>query len=178
MNSNCQRKFQSGFTLIELMIVLLIASVLSVMGGPMLAETVKKNRLRAEADRMLSTLNLTRSEAVKRNLPVSICQSSDGASCVGDWEDGWIVFTNSDGDNTVDAGVDQVIRVFEGVNTGYNLNATVSANTLTYFADGSYAGGAGVINVCAPDANASQGWSLILNTVGRARAMKGASSCS
>ena len=178
MRFHDEHKSQTGFTLIELMIVVLIVSVIAAIGGPILADTVKNNRVRTQADRILTTLNLTRSEAVKRNQPVSICRSSDGATCTGDWVDGWIVFTNSDGDDTVDAGVDEVIRVYAGLNTGYTLSGTISATTLTYFGDGSYAGGAGVINICSPDADVSQGWSLMLNTVGRPRAKQGASACS
>ncbi len=178
MKINGNHKSQTGFTLIELMIVLLIVSVVSAIGGPIFNETIKRNRLRTQADRILTTLNLTRSEAVKRNQSVSICRSSDGVSCTGDWEDGWIVFTNRDGDDTVDAGVDQVIRVYRGINKGYTLSGTIAASTLTYFGDGSYAGGAGTINICSPDANVEQGWSLMLNKVGRPRVKQGVSACS
>ena len=173
-----RHKSQAGFSLVELMIVVMIVSVIAVIGGPVMTDTVKNNRVRAEADRILTTLNLTRSEAVKRNQPVSICRSSNGTSCIGNWEDGWIVFTNSDGDNTVDVGVDKVIRVYEGLNAGYTLGGSLNANTVTYFSDGSYAGGAGTINICSPDANPSQGWKLMLNTVGRPRAEHGATTCS
>jgi type IV fimbrial biogenesis protein FimT len=173
-----RHKSQAGFSLVELMIVVMIVSVVGAIGGPIMSDTVKSNRVRAQADRILTTLNLTRSEAVKRNLPVSICRSSNGTSCTGDWSDGWIVFTNADGDNTVDAGVDQVIRVYEGLNEGYTLGGTITASTLTYFSDGSYAGGAGTINICSPGAIPSQGWSLMLNAVGRPRAKQGTSSCS
>ena len=172
-----RHKSQAGFSLIELMIVVMIVAVIGVIGGPVMSDTVKNNRVRAEADRILTTLNLTRSEAVKRNQPVSICRSSTGTSCSGNWVDGWIVFTNSDGDNTVDVGVDQVIRVYEGVNTGYTLGGTLGGGSLTYFSDGSYAGGAGIINICSPDANPSQGWKLMLNTVGRPRAEQGTTTC-
>lgn len=178
MENAGKHRSQVGFTLIELMIVLLIVAVVSALGGPALSETVKRNRLRTQADRILTTLNLARSEAVKRNQAVSICSSSDGAACGGDWEDGWIVFSNSDGDTTVDAGVDTVIRVYGGVSSGYTLSGTIGASALTYYGDGSYAGGAGVINICSPDADIDQGWSLLLNTVGRPRAKQGVGTCS
>jgi type IV fimbrial biogenesis protein FimT len=178
MRISATHKSQAGFSLVELMIVVMIVAVISVLGGPVMSDTVKNNRLRAQADRILTTLNLTRSEAVKRNQPVSVCRSSNGTSCTGNWADGWIVFTNADADNTVDAGVDQVIRVYEGLNAGYTLGGTLNANSLTYFSDGSYAGGAGTINICSADAIPSQGWALMLNTVGRPRVKHGASSCS
>ena len=165
----------SGFTLIELMIVLVIISVIVSLGAPALSETVKRNQLQTQANRILSTLTLTRSEAVKRNQAVSICRSSDGASCTGDWGDGWIVFTNIDSDDTVDIGVDTVIRVYSGLKSNYTLSGAVSADTLTYYADGSYAGDAGSIDICAVDADVIHNWSVILNTVGRPRAKQGAS---
>ena len=173
-----RHKSQAGFSLVELMVVVMIVGVLGVLGGPVMTDTIKNNRVRAEADRILTTLNLTRSEAVKRNLPVSVCRSSNGTSCSGNWADGWIVFTNSDGDNTVDVGVDQVIRVYEGLNAGYTLGGTLNADTVTYFSDGSFAGGVGTINICSPDADPSQGWKLMLNTVGRPRAEHGTTTCS
>jgi type IV fimbrial biogenesis protein FimT len=178
MTIDKKNKSQAGFSLVELLIVLMIASLVAAIGGPVMSDTVKRNRVRAQADRIMTTLNLTRSEAVKRNVPVSICRSSNGTSCTGNWTDGWIVFTNSDGDNIVDAGVDQVIRVYEGLNTGYTLSGSLNANSLTYFSDGSYAGGAGTINICSPDAIPSEGWKLMLNTVGRPRAQHGTNSCS
>jgi type IV fimbrial biogenesis protein FimT len=178
MNITTKQQSQRGFTLIELMIVLLIVAVLGAMGGPVLDQTVKQNRLRTEADRILTTLNLVRSEAVKQNQPVSVCRSSNGTTCSGNWEDGWIVFTNSDGDDTVDVGVDKVVRAYAGLTTGYTLGGTIESNTLTYFADGSYAGGSGSIHLCSPDADASQGWSVMLNTVGRPRVSHGVSGCS
>jgi type IV fimbrial biogenesis protein FimT len=178
MRINGTHKSQAGFSLVELMIVVMIVAIIGVIGGPVMIDTVKNNRVRAQADRILTTLNLTRSEAVKRNLPVSVCRSSNGTSCTGNWADGWIVFTNADADNTVDAGVDQVIRVYEGLNAGYTLGGTLDGNSLTYFGDGSYAGGAGTINICSPDADPNRGWALMLNTVGRPRAKQGATSCS
>jgi type IV fimbrial biogenesis protein FimT len=178
MNNKLIRPSATGFTLIELMIVLLIVAVVSALGGPALNETVKRNRLRVQADRILTTLNLARSEAVKRNQSVSICSSSDGAACSGDWEDGWIIFSNSNGDSTVNAGVDSVIRIYAGVANGYTLSGTISASALTYYSDGSYANGAGTINICSPDADLDQGWSLTLNKVGRPRATQGVGACS
>ena len=92
--------------------------------------------------------------------------------------DGWIVFTNLDGDNTVDSGVDEVIRVYDGVATGYTLSGTISDTTLTYHPDGSYAGAAGIINICSPDEDTFHSWNVSINLVGRPRASQGTTSCS
>lgn len=126
---------------------------------------------------MMTTLQLARSEAVKRNLPVSVCRSSNGSSCTGNWTDGWIVFSNADGDHAVDAGTDEVIRVYESLPEGQVLEGTIGSDALTYFADGSYAGGSDTIRVCAGNVPLTEGYTLSVNRVGRPRASKGVASC-
>jgi type IV fimbrial biogenesis protein FimT len=143
-----------------------------------MAGVLKSNRVRAEAGRVLQTLTLARSEAVRLNTPVTICRSSDGASCGGDWANGWIVFSNFDEDNDFDSiDGDTIVRVFEGLGTGYSLGSNLSETSLTYYADGSYAGDGGIIRICSPDGDADLGWSVVLNQVGRSRLSPGTSSC-
>jgi type IV fimbrial biogenesis protein FimT len=70
-------------------------------------------RVEAGADTLVSDFRYARSEAVKRTNRVTICASSNGTSCTGAgalWKDGWIVFVDENGNNTVDAG-DVVLRV-------------------------------------------------------------------
>ncbi|MEP5766485.1 MAG: GspH/FimT family pseudopilin [Halieaceae bacterium] len=169
---------QAGLTLIELMVVLFILAVVNALAGPALAETIKRNQLRSAAERVLLSLNLARSEAVKRNQTVSICRSTNGSSCGGSWEDGWIVFSNLDADDVVDSGVDEVIRVFDNVLDGHDLAGTVGNDTLSYSADGSYSGGSDTMRICSADLSLDHSWTVTVNTVGRPRASIGASSCS
>jgi type IV fimbrial biogenesis protein FimT len=177
MTKRISRKKQTGLTLVELLSTISILAVVNATAGPTLSDTIKRNRLSNEADRILTTLNLARSEAVKRNLSVSICRSSDGATCTGSWEDGWIVFANADGDNTVDSGVDEVIRVYDGPVKGYSLTGTIGTSAITYFSDGSYSGGSDSVQICSADADLEASWTVAINTVGRPRAHKGTSSC-
>lgn len=169
---------QQGVTLIELLIVMLIVAVIAAMGGPTLAEIVKRNRLRSDADRVITTLNLTRSEAVKRNHGATACKSSDGTSCSGNWTDGWIVFNDVDADGTLDAGDgDAVVRVFEGLVNGYTFVSTTASSVLTYYPDGSFGGGAGTIRICSADRDLVNSFSVIVSTIGRPRISQGATEC-
>lgn len=172
------RNKQKGLTLVEVMSTISIIAVVNAIAGPTLGETIKRNQLRSQADLVLTSLNLARSEAVKRNQPVSICRSADGASCDGNWQDGWIVFTNLDADNTFDNGTDSVIRVYEGLADGHAFYGTVGNDAMTYFSDGSYAGGSDTVKICSEDADLEHSWTVNINTVGRPRVSKGAASCS
>ncbi len=171
------RRSARGFTLIELLLALSIISIVASLAGPSLSRLVDNNRLRTEANRVLTTLTLTRSEAVKLNQPVTICSSEDGLSCGGDWEDGWIVFSNVDADATVDTGTDRGVRVYEGVNHGVSLAGNLGVSTLTYYGDGTLAAGSGTIAICDAEASTSRGWGIRLNAAGRPRMQKGVASC-
>jgi type IV fimbrial biogenesis protein FimT len=172
------QKHQHGISLVELLGTLSIVAIVNALAGPTLSETFKRNQLRSAAERVMTTLNLARSEAVKRNQPVSVCRSSNGTSCTGDWQDGWIVFSNIDGDNAVDAGSDEVIRVYEGLDGGHGFDGTVGSNAITYFSDGSYARGSETIKICPKDGDLGHTWMVDINTVGRPRVTRGESGCS
>jgi type IV fimbrial biogenesis protein FimT len=91
-----------GFSLIELMIVLLLAGAILAIGAPSFGDMMRNNRLTQAANDFLAAAHLARSEAVKRQFPVSLCSSSDpnspGAQCnAGDFI-GWIAFEDRNGD--------------------------------------------------------------------------------
>jgi type IV fimbrial biogenesis protein FimT len=95
------------------MITLAIAAIVLTVGVPSFQEMMRNNRAATHANEILTGLNFARSEAVKRGVIVSLCPSTDQASCSGtNWATGWIVFVNPNGDATVDAG-EVVLRVWE-----------------------------------------------------------------
>lgn len=77
---------QRGVTLIELMIGLTIAAILFTIGAPSFSEWIQNMRIRNVAESIVSGLQITRTEAVKRNAMVRF-QLADGTgsswtSCV------------------------------------------------------------------------------------------------
>src|SRR5262245_54788327 len=94
-----RRHGADGFTLIEMMVTIAIAALLFAIGVPMFRNASLGARLSAGANNLLASVQLARSEAIKRNVQVTLCASSDGATCAaaGGWEQGWIII-DPDGD--------------------------------------------------------------------------------
>ena len=112
-------KHVRGMTLVELVVGLSIAGILIAIAAPNLRESIQNNRMVTQINDLHTALSLARAEAVKRRNNVSVCKSSDGASCSGNWKDGWIIFVDTDHDGSVDG--EEVVRAYEGVPTGSNL---------------------------------------------------------
>lgn len=91
-----------GFTVIELLITVLVASVLLTLAVPNFQQALETNRVATRTNELISTLQLARTQAVKRADTVSLCGSGGGQSCNGDWEGGWIVFHDRDGNGDPD----------------------------------------------------------------------------
>jgi prepilin-type N-terminal cleavage/methylation domain-containing protein len=74
---------QQGFTLIELMVVVVIVTILAVMAAPAYRDMIDRSRLRGAADDVLSVLSNARAGAVKAGLDTDISVSTGTNWCVG-----------------------------------------------------------------------------------------------
>lgn len=87
----------AGFTLIELMVTLVVAAVILGIAVPNFTGLVNSSRLTAQANELVTGIQLARSEAIKLNRTVNFCGSADGTNCAaaGDWTR-WVVRSASD----------------------------------------------------------------------------------
>jgi type IV fimbrial biogenesis protein FimT len=95
-----------GFTIVELLVTVGIVGVLAGIAAPSMRDLVASNRLKTHNSTLETSLMLARTEAIKRQLRVVVCKSADQASCAGsgDWQQGWIVFVDTNDSASVDAG--------------------------------------------------------------------------
>lgn len=73
----------SGFSMVELMVVLAITGILAALAMPSFTELIEGQRARSAATDLMVALTRTRSEAIKRNANVTLSPKS------GDWANGW-----------------------------------------------------------------------------------------
>ncbi|MFK7730795.1 MAG: GspH/FimT family pseudopilin [Pseudomonadales bacterium] len=71
-SSNKAQHHQSGFTMMELLIVLLIAGILSSLAVPAMSWMISNNKLQTAAQNTMAALRLARSEAISRNQTVRL----------------------------------------------------------------------------------------------------------
>jgi type IV fimbrial biogenesis protein FimT len=150
------KKAYTGFTLIELMIVLVIAGILLAMATPSFSNVIRNNRLTAESNNLVTSFNVARSEAIKRRGTITVCPSSDQATCTGGgWEDGWIVLEDS---------TNEVLQVFAPMKG--EPTVVSSAGSVQYTAEGFLSGGVAVtIGICMTGGD--QGRQINITATGR-----------
>jgi type IV fimbrial biogenesis protein FimT len=99
-----------GFTLTELMVVIGVLAILLAIAAPSFTGVINSNRLATQANEVVASLQLARSEAIRRNARVIVCRSIDGTACVTASGQGeWITFIDADGSGTAQAA--EILRV-------------------------------------------------------------------
>jgi type IV fimbrial biogenesis protein FimT len=102
----------AGFTMTELIVTMSIVAILLAIGIPSFRYVTVSNRISSEVNGLLGDMQYARSIAVKEGLYVTVCVSDNQIQCSNksSWQDGWIVFLDSDGDQ-VRQGHEAIVRV-------------------------------------------------------------------
>ena len=129
-----KNKNQSGFTLYELLITLMIVGVVLLLGLPNLAGFTQNSRMTSTANDLHAAFHLARTEAARAKTNITICASANSmdaaANCGGTWDQGFIVFVDEDGDLSRAGATETVLRAQPSARTGVIL---AIANDATYF---------------------------------------------
>jgi len=157
-----------GFTVLELMIALAIAGVLLSLSVPSFTASIQNNRLVTQVNELNTSLSMARTEAIKRNSNITVCKSSNGTSCTGNWHDGRIVFIDNDSDGSVETGDGDEILYVSGAIPGDNT-LTFSETRVSYANTGFGTSGAnGAFTLC-DSRGATHAKGLIIGPTGRPR---------
>ena len=78
-----------GFTLVELMTTMAVGATLFHTGITSLQATLITTQLSTQANQLMHSIMLARSEAIKRNTRITLSKLGDG------WEDGWIGYIDN-----------------------------------------------------------------------------------
>jgi type IV fimbrial biogenesis protein FimT len=124
-----------GFSLIELVVVLVIVSILAAVAAPQIAAVLNAGRITSNANEVLGGLQLARIEAVRANRRTGFCSSTNGTSCNGGnpWT-GWIVFSDRNANGVADAG--ELVRAGNIEAPMRAIGTNLPNNRVTFRADG------------------------------------------
>ena len=133
----------NGFTLIELMVTLAIATVVLGIGVPSMANLIRDARISSQSDLLVSTLNRARTEALRQRRDFRVCPATTPASATAweanlqTWATGWITVGNSAVSQRIEAkpGV-TVTAAFDDVTFRGTLGSATQTRTFTLCVSG------------------------------------------
>lgn len=154
-----------GFTLVELMVVVLIMAITLAFGLPAFGEFVTKNRIRTATESVIEAFRVARLTAVKNREEVRMCPYTSGTPCTSsvDWQKGIMIVDKND----------QVIYQMqfnprlhiEKNNEDGSTNDVVNIN-----ANGWTPGDQASIYICGEEGDITNGYQIIISMSGRVRA--------
>jgi type IV fimbrial biogenesis protein FimT len=116
-----------GFTIVELLIVIVIVGIIAAIAAPGMNDLVASTSVRTAASDFYAALATARSEAIKRRTNMSVKPVSS------DWKNGW----------TVEDGASHVFQQADALSTRVAVSGTASA--ITYGMNGRIASGSKTI---------------------------------
>ena len=178
MNEQSWRRAKvAGFTLLEALMVMALLGLMVSLAAPAMSTLRQQHRLQAQAEGLFDSLVLARSEALRRQLRVTLCARATNTACdaSGDWQQGWLVFADANDNAQLDAG-EVLIEVHAAVPAALQLTVTNTVKAyFSYNAEGRSATPqgafmAGTWRFCRP--GSTSGWQVVSNALGRPRLEK------
>lgn len=116
------------------MITLAVVGVILAIGVPNLSQFTQNSRMTSSANDLHAAFHRARSEATRAKTNITICASANsmtaGADCGGTWDQGYIVFVDTNGDIARAGGTETVLHAEPAAASGVSF---LVANDADYF---------------------------------------------
>ena len=140
-----------------------VAAILMGIAIPSFRYITNANRIAGELNGLLGDLQFARAEAIKEGRTVTVCQSSDGATCTNStgWEGGWIVFSDPANVGVVDVG-ETILRVQKTFSGTDSFAASNNVSVITFNREGYAVGMANGTLLTLHDSSNNASWTRCL----------------
>ena len=165
---------ERGFTLVELLVVLVVGTILLTIAIPGYAILVNAGRLTGVTNDLVTALHLARSEAIKRGIRVTICKSASvmdpTPTCdpAANWQQGWLIFVDGGTKGAIDSG-DTVLWTQDSASATVSITTSNYNSHISYLPSGRSQGSNGLANGTIRVCVAGKRRDIIINATGRPR---------
>jgi type IV fimbrial biogenesis protein FimT len=170
---------QIGFTLIELLVTMVIGTLLMMVGVPSFVQFQRNAQLSDAVSSFITAANTAKAAAMKQGLNTYLIPNTGT-----DWSSGWMVFADSNWNQTYEANTDEVVLRHEAISTDVTITtpgtSSLTSGYLLYngsgyprLKSGAFSAGTMIMS------NTARSSSVIVDAAGRVRSCKtGATGCS
>ena len=140
---------QLGLTLIELLVAMSLFAITVTVAVPNFMDFIRNNKVVSHTNELVGTLNMARSEAIKRRSTVTLCGSTNSTACnSSEWEKGWIVFVDTNANASVESG-EEILITSKGLSAGITLRSvSFAANASVKYTSRGAIDSDGTFKVC------------------------------
>ncbi|MGO1773483.1 MULTISPECIES: GspH/FimT family pseudopilin [unclassified Halomonas] len=166
-HNKSRTRHESGFTLLELLVTLLLAGIVATIGLPSFQALGERTAQASEINRFQSALSLARNTAISQRSTITVCPATKQRdACHSDW-DGELLIVQ--GDKTEGLNEQDILRVVPA-QQNTRVNYSRGWSWIRYNSFGYTSGYNGSFAICSGNsAEGSQGKKLVLSQLGRLR---------
>ncbi len=120
-------RLSKGFTLVELLVTIAIGTLLMVVAVPSFVAFQKNAQLSDAVSNLIAAINVARANAMKQGVDSYLVPNSGT-----NWKTGWVVYADTNWNQTYDVGTDPIILSFEALAPSVSIGTTTSSLTDGY----------------------------------------------
>lgn len=162
-----------GFTLLELLVVILLMGIMATLATPSFIAFGERNAQSAAVNQLQSTLAFARNTAITQRMEVTVCPAdAERETCINHWGGPILVVT---GDKQENLDADDIVRVFPATQRA-KIVYSRNWKRIKFTPLGHSSGYNGRFFVCP--GKAEKGSELVLSQLGRLRTKEQPYDCS